>query len=253
MARSFSPAKLVALPRMTALSTARLMAELLEAAAREKMLPASLAADRNDLGEAHEALQVELGKRTAGEGDMPPVVRSADRIEDNAFGALSDWLLSFKRLPPERHPEAADAELVYEALFGQGLGFLTLRAADEWQEAEIRMRIIKDKALGAVIEKLGGKPFLDELTLAHEAYGEALGITKARPVSELPGVGKAQATALDVLRSYVLRVAAYVRESEPATAALAERLLAPLAQWKERPRKRAAPAGEAAPVSATNG
>ncbi|MRG94028.1 hypothetical protein [Polyangium spumosum] len=253
MARSFSPATLVVLPRMTAVSTARLMAELLEAAAREKKLPASLAADRNDLTAAHEILQIELGRRTAGEGDAAPGVRSADRVEDNAFGALSDWLLSFKRLPPERHPEVADAELVYEALFRQGLGFLTLRAADEWQEAEIRMRLIEEKALGPVIEKLGGKPFLDELVLAHEAYGEALGITKAKPAAEPPVVGKAQSAALDALRSYVLRVAAYVRESEPATAELAERLLAPLTQWKERPRKRAAAASESAPVSGSNG
>jgi hypothetical protein len=35
----------------------------------------------------------------------------------------------------------------------------------------------------------------------------------------------------------VLRVTAHVKKSEPDTAALAERLLAPLASYKGRPRK----------------
>ncbi|MRG92790.1 hypothetical protein [Polyangium spumosum] len=235
--RSFSPNQLVSLPRMTAVSTARLLAELLETASRELMLPSTIAADRNTLAASRETLQVELGKRVLAEGEAPPVVGVADRVEDNAFGALSDWLLSFKRLPPERHPEAAEAAKVYDALFGQGLAFLRLRAADEWQEAETRMRLLTEKGFDVVIENLGGKPFLDELAFAHTAYGEALGITKPRPTPEPPGVRKAQGEALDALRSYVLRVAAHVREGEPQTAALAERLLAPLAQWRDRPAK----------------
>ncbi|MDC3953653.1 hypothetical protein KEG38_07350 [Polyangium jinanense] len=238
MPRSFSPIQLVSLPRMTAVSTARLLAELLETAFREPMLPAPIADDRTTLSALHETLQVELGKRVVAEGEAPPVVSVVDRIEDNAFGALSDWLLSFKRLPTERHPVAADAAMVHDTLFGQGLGFLRLRAADEWQEAETRMRILKEKGLDLVIEKLGGKPFLDELTFAHTAYGEALGITKPRPASDPPSLGKAQSEAIDALRSYVLRVAAHVRENEPATAELAERLLAPLAQWRDRPSKK---------------
>ncbi|MDI1437683.1 hypothetical protein [Polyangium sorediatum] len=252
MSRSFSPTQLVALPRMTAVSTARLLAELLETASREPGLPIAIAADRNTLAVTHETLQVELGKRVFAEGEASPVVAVADRVEDNAFGALSDWLLSFKRLPVERYPAAADAARVHDALFGQGLGFLRLRAADEWQEAETRIRILMEKGFDVVIANLGGKPFLDELIFAHTAYGEALGITKARPASDPHSLGKAQGEALDALRSYVLRVAAHVRENDPATAALAERLLAPLAVWKgRRPKnRRGAAAKEAARVKA---
>ncbi|MDI3291407.1 hypothetical protein [Polyangium sp. 15x6] len=248
MSRSFSPTQLVSLPRMTAVTTARLLAELLETASREPMLPAAIADDRATLSATHEALQVELGKRVVAEGEAPPVVSAVDRVEDNAFGALSDWLLSFKRLPVERHPAAAEAAMVHDTLFGQGLGFLRLRAADEWQEAETRMRIIKEKGLDVVIEKLGGKPFLDELVFAHTAYGEALGITKPKPASDPPSLGKVQGEAIDALRSYVLRVAAHVRENQPATAELAERLLAPLAAWKGRRSKnrRSAPTNDAA-------
>jgi hypothetical protein len=212
---------------------------LLEVAARENKLPAAVAADRDELAVAHGALQGELGRRVAAEGEPAPVVRAADRIEDNAFGALSDWLLSFKRLPAEKHPEATDAQMVYDVLFAQGLGFLTLRAPDEWQEAETRVRLIAEKGLGAIIEKLGGKPFLDELEAAHAGYGEALGITKARPSPETPSVGEARDVAHEVLRSYVLRVAAHARRSAPKTGALADRLLAPLARWKDRPVKMA--------------
>ncbi|UQA58679.1 hypothetical protein [Polyangium aurulentum] len=237
MSRSFSSDSLIALPNLTAISTARLMRELLNVAATENALPAAIADDRDALAAAHEVLLIELGKRLEGEGAQKALVRSADRVEDNAFGALSDFLLAFSRLPEDRHPEAAEAQAVHDALFPQGLGFLAIRPADEWQEAETRLRLIQEKGLGTTIAKLGGTPFLVELAAAHKAYGEALGITAVKPEPEAPSVGGAREAALEALRSYVLRVAAHVKKGEPATAALAERLLEPLASYKSRPRK----------------
>jgi hypothetical protein len=252
MTRSFTASSLVTLPRLTAVSTARLMQELLNAAKAERKLPASIATDRDEVAEAYQVLQAELAKRLAAESEDGPVVRAADMVEDNAFGALSDWLSAWARLPGDRHPESADAAAVLQAIFPSGLTFLTIRPSDEWQEAEVRMRLIADKGHDDAIARLGGKPFLDELRIAHKAYGEALGITAVKQASETPALREARDTATDVVRAYVLRVSANVRKKDPESAALAQRLLAPLVNWKDRPARVSAssePSAPAAPVA----
>jgi hypothetical protein len=69
--------------------------------------------------------------------------------------------------------------------------------------------------------------------------------------AESPAVRVARDNAIDLVRSYVLRVAALVRKSDPNTEALAQRLLAPLVTWRERPAKAAAtdPAAPHAPTA----
>jgi hypothetical protein len=249
--RPISADTLVILPRLTAISTARLLQELLSAAAAEKKLPAAIVPDRDDLTQAQEALQVELAKRLTGEGEDTPVVRAADKVEDNAFGALFDWLSAFARLPANAHPESAKAGAVLQSVFADGLSFLTVRPHDEWQEAEIRARLLVEKGHDKTIEQLGGKAFLDEITSAHKAYGKALGITVAKLAPESPAIRVARDNALDVIRSYVLRVAALVRKSDPQTEALAQRLLAPLVNWRDRPAKAAVvdPVAVPAPIA----
>jgi hypothetical protein len=64
-----------------------------------------------------------------------------------------------------------------------------------------------------------------------------LGITAIRPQVDSRDVREALNNAQEALRSYALRVSAHVRKSEPASAELAERLLTPLIQWKDRPSK----------------
>ena len=125
-----------------------------------------------------------------------------------------------------------------------------MRPHDEWQEAEIRTRLLADKGYDKTIEQLGGKPFLDEITSAHKAYGEALGITIVKLAPESPAVRVARDNAIDLIRSYVLRVAALVRRSDPQTEALSQRLLAPLVNWRDRPAKAAMTDPVAAPAPA---
>ena len=247
VSRPISAETLVILPRLTAISAARLLQELLSAAKAEKKLPAAIVPDRDDLLQAQETLQVELAKRLTGEGEETPVVRAADTVEDNAFGALFDWLSAFARLPAKAHPEAAQAATVLHSVFAGGLAFLAVRPHDEWQEAELRTRLLAEKGYDKTITLLGGKPFLDEIASAHKAYGEALGITVVKVAVESPAVRVARDNAIDLVRAYVLRVAALVRRSDPNTEALAQRLLAPLVNWRDRPVKAAA-AEAAAPA-----
>jgi hypothetical protein len=242
--RSFSASSVVTLPRLSAVSAARLLQELLVAAKAEKKLPASFAADRDELAVAYDALHAELAKRLVHEGEMSPRVAAADRVEDNAFGALHDWLRAIARLPADRHPEAALAAGVLQAIYPTGLGFLAIAPENEWQEAEVRLGVMAEKGHDETIEKLGGSPFLAELEIAHAAYGAALGITAVKAAPEAPAIRATYEAALEVIRAYVLRVTAHVRRSDPSTAELSARLLAPLTTWKDRA-PRAAPQDDA--------
>ena len=136
-------------------------------------------------------------------------------------------------LPAERHPQSTTAGSVLDDAFKDGLEFLKIAPQDEWQEAEVRLAILEDKGYREAIAKLGGKPFLDELDFAHNAYGKALGITEVKPVVESPAIRDALDDLRHELRAYVLAVSSQVKRKEPATQALADRLLAPLIHWKE--------------------
>lgn len=235
MSRTYTSGSLVALPRMSALTTARLLQELIGAAKNEKKLPAAIAADQAELEEAYATLHVELAKRISAEGEAPAVVRAADLVEDTAFGALFGWLSGWARLPVDKHPEAAEAATVLQTVFPDRLSFLSIRPEDEWQEAELRLQMISDKGFDTIINELGGKPFLKELTQAHEAYGKALGITSPKAQAETPALREARNAGMEAIRDYVLRVSAHVRKKQPETAAMAERLLAPLTTFRDRP------------------
>jgi hypothetical protein len=174
-ARPISAETLVVLPRLSGISAARLARELLSAAKAEKKLPPFIVPDRDELAVVLEALHVELAKRVSGEGEDTPVVAAKGRIEDNAFGALFDFLSAWARLQAEKHPASAEASTVLREVFAGGLAFLAVRPHDEWQEAEIRLRLIADNGHEKTIAQLGGQPFLDHLAVAHKAYGEAPG------------------------------------------------------------------------------
>lgn len=246
MARSFTATNLVTLPRLSGVTAARLLTQLLTAAAHEKKLPATISAARDALIPARDTLEGEIGKRVSGAGEETPVVRAADRVEDNGFGALVDWLQSFARLPAERHPEAITAQAVLYGVFKDGLSFLRLAPVNEWQEAEVRLALLRDQGHREAISKMGGKAFLDELDFAHKAYGLAVGTTGVKPALESPAMRIALDNARHDLRAYILAVSSHVKRQEPATQALADRLLAPLVSWKDN-------ASRSAPVISPEG
>lgn len=254
MIRSFTADNIVTLPRLNGLSAARLLQELITAAKTEASGVGWLPSEIAELESAYLGIDTELTRRLTGEGRPAPVVRGADKAEDNAFIALYEWLHGWARLPVSRHPEAGDAAAVLAAVFPRGRTFLSLRPSDEWQEAELRLKLIADKGYDQIISELGGKALLSELRYVHKAYGEALGITSVKATVEPPAVGEAREAAVEALRGYVLRVSAQVRKSRPETRQLADRLLAPLIAWRDQPvgasEADATPAGNGPPARA---
>ncbi len=149
-----------------------------------------------------------------------------------------------------RRSESAQATSVLQRVFAGGLAFLAVRPHNAWQEAEIRLHLIAERDHRTTIAKLGGKPFLAHLAVAHKAHGDALGITTVNAIVETPAIRVARDAAVDVIRGYVLHVAALVRKSDPQSEAPSQRLLAPLINWRDVLPKAGISANPVAPAPA---
>jgi hypothetical protein len=103
--------------------------------------------------------------------------RPFDNASDVSWGALAGRLSAQAALPRARHPRAAQAATVLDALELRDLSWLTLKFNEQWAQAQRRLDRVASEGLRGTIDELAGAGFLDEVELAHAAYGEALGIT----------------------------------------------------------------------------
>ncbi len=231
--RTFTPDDLVALPRLDANEAVALAASLGTAAAAEGPLPAALATPLARVTEAADALTRELGPASVSTGR--PDLHLADRAEDNAVGALEEFLSAWARLPSDVEGAGVAANL-HATLFGDGgLGFLKLKARAEWAQVEARLQQFDDRKLADALASLGGTPFLTHLRAVHERYGVAAGVTQVAQPVDAPKVRAAFDALSTAMRRYVVRVASSVDESSPRSEARAEALLKPITGWVGAP------------------
>jgi hypothetical protein len=230
MTRSFTAQDLIQLPSLSAEDTVALATELATAAKAIGRLPGPLVETLGDLKNAREGLLAEIQKRSAASELDPKAARAADAVLDSAWSAFSTWLGAWGEID-NTHREAAQA--AFARLFPAGLAFLTRKYKAEWAESEARLQIIAREKIDVMVDALGGAPFLKALRRAHDAYGEALGITHAKPAaSPSANVRDARDAALAAMRDYVAQVAATVRRRKPETEALATALLRPISAWQ---------------------
>lgn len=118
---------------------------------------------------------------------------------------------------------------MYAALFPKGLQFLTLDYKDEWTESQNRLERIQMDGWDRLIAELGGKAFLESITVAHTTYGDALHITGRDMTPEPDALVRSSLEETHMcLRDYVAQVAAMCRRNEASTVDASMRLLAPL-------------------------
>ena len=232
--RSFTPDDLVVLPRLDANEAVALASSLATAAEAEGPLPAALTATLAKVTEAAAALTGELGPASVNTGR--PDLGVADRAEDNAVGALEEFLSAWSRLPSDVEGAAVAVNL-YATLFGDaGLGFLKLKARAEWAQVEARLKQFDhDRSLASNLASLGGTPFLTHLRAVHADYGVAAGVTQVAAPIDAPKVRAALDALTAAMRRYVVRVASSVDESSPRSEARAEALLKPITAWVSAP------------------
>jgi hypothetical protein len=130
----------------------------------------------------------------------------------------------------------------------QGIGFISLVGRDEYTVSDAALGVLEGEQAGLFRTLPSGAELLREVRHVHDQYGVAFHITAASPATkpETALVAKAVAEAAAATREYVAAVVGSVRRADRRTRALADRLLAPLANYGRTPAVPAAPSEEAA-------
>jgi hypothetical protein len=124
-------------------------------------------------------------------------------------------------------------------LFPDGLAFLQLAFNREHAESERRIRLIEERGLAKDLAKLVGDSFLGVLRAAHEAYGDALGITKATSVPAAPVVVVELLRELvDAISNYALQLLALASDHPEKRDAIALALV-PIDEFRTAAGRRA--------------
>jgi hypothetical protein len=240
MARSFNPNDLISLPIVDAVGAVTLAKSLESASLDEKKdhkqrkLPESVKAALDDVSEHRAALQEVLGSPSASESAL----KSADKREDAAVGALYDVLRGWARLEGEIPQGDVARRLLVHLKDDEGLSFINWSPPREWSAVETRLKIIEREKLDPAFDMLGATPVLKHLRSVHARYGEVTGATKPIVSQDSPKMRERLDALLDSIRHYVSSVTGSVQRKKPETKELADILLKPLAEWKPPRKKR---------------
>lgn len=234
MDRSFEASDMVQLPTIGVAGAIALGTELATQAHAAGKLPSPISRAFLVLDASHLLL------REAAKGRLPDAsmlesasVRDADRVLDAAWSSAFDWCTGWSKLPLDTNAaKVAIARALLAALFSAGLKFTQIGFKLEWSESQTRLDLIDAAKLDASFAALGGEAFLTTIKVAHTAYGEALGLTKAKTEVAQPSLREPLDAFLAALRVYVVRVSAHVDPEHPGSAELAKRLLGPVAKWR---------------------
>lgn len=245
MAAPFNPAEYASAPTLSASNAVPLVRTLLMVAPRGA--PPSVRGPQRQMRELAEQLRAaRLAKRKRRKAvDL----RAVDQFADASVGRLFRRLEDYSKLPPERHPLAARAEELLDAIFPEGLGFLSAKMDAQWNATEELLHLIDTEGLQADVDRIAGAEFLAEVRLAHAEYGKALGITapKAPQPAAAPNLLALLRELTAVMGEYLFQMAALAssQATAPELRAAARDALAPVDDFRRRAaRKGDAPAPE---------
>lgn len=248
----YTALSLIPLPRVGATAAVALGAQVLSAAdgqKKAKTFPKELLKPADILAEKHALLAEAVSTQVvAPEATDDALVVPLDQNIDSTWSASDLRLQGMARLPDE--PKAGEAAALRARLFPDGLKFLNKPYKEEWAESKARLDRIDAENLGPALDRLCGKEFLPAIRKAHQAYGDALGLSApgaAPTLDEAPLRGPLDAFML-ALRRFVTKVVALGDDDTPEGAALMNALLWPLDTWAPPAAKRA-PATPAEPTS----
>lgn len=254
MERTYAHVDLVQLPKVNANGGLALGKEMLTTADAQKPLPERIAKSVKKLRTSYEALRVAAqGRHLDPATPDSEAARLADRDVDAGWSGGYDWARGWAKLPGASNAEkVAAARQILAELYADGLQFTQIAFKLEWAESQTRIDYIHEKGLDAKFALLGGQDILATIRTTHDAYGKALGLTKAKAAAPTaPSLREPLEAFLAVLRSYVVRVSDHVEEGDEKSEALAQALLKPLAAWRTSAGSpQAASAGTTAPAPA---
>ena len=204
-----------------------------------KEAPAQVKAAARNLHKATSELQRVWSK-------VPPArakdARPLDTRYDNAWSALRSRIGAVASLSDGDHPDGPRADKLLAILFPTGADFLKLPYPKQWAECDKRITQIEEQNLVGDVDDIAGKPFWSHIQKMHEAYGEALGITKG------PAEQASPTLLVDPLRAAQRSIAAYLLQiaaaatHDPDFEGAARRAVAPIDDARAASARRAAAA-----------
>ncbi len=146
---------------------------------------------------------------------------------------------------------AARASDILARAFGEGLVIGRMRPREAWMELEtVRSRLVAQPALRKGLEDLVQAEVVEAMLAAHQALGDALGVTRDhKPKSTVDG-RRVIALLVQSIEQYVLCVAASATPGDAAKVARAEAALRPILTVREEARRRLRRGGTEEPVGA---
>jgi len=196
---AFDATRYETIPQTNVPGTLALIRAVITASKAPSSLPAAKKALKR-LRAAGEALRG--AHQTVAPPKLESTSKAADASMDRIWTAVEQRLAAWLELGGD---DGAEAERVHSILFPNGLSFLGFKYAEQWAEGEAILARVKAEKLTPSLEKLAGAPFVAELHARHVAYGEALGITKAK-APEADG-----ASLVEPLRAARSALATYAR------------------------------------------
>jgi hypothetical protein len=182
------------------------------------------------LGETTEALIAAEKRRPAG-GESPEKrdTAVANVNADDGWRALAGFLDAARSLPDEAVPGRAEAEALYQRVFGgAGLRFINFRPRRQWETGQRLVAILVEPAVRETLDGLGATRFVKAALAQQREFGLAYGFSQAVAVDTSVTNTRAEQYALQAaLRDYVLKVSAQVSARRPESAELARYLLQP--------------------------
>lgn len=141
-----------------------------------------------------------------------------------AWKAIRDRLAGYAAYP-KGSDERTRATAIEEVVFADGLAFLLITAARQHAESGLRIELIDELGLTEDIERLVGERFLAILRASHQAYGDALGISKATaPPAARVLVVEELRVLTDAISAYALQLLALAGDDPKRHAAVVSAL-----------------------------
>jgi hypothetical protein len=227
----------IGLPRLDVSGAVALAGELFAAAKEERNVPKSVSESLRQLKRTVKTLEEADRGRIAGDPEMDKVraleaLADAMRSSSHAWSAFDRWVGGWARLP-DGGEDAESARRVQAVLFKDGRAFMRGSPKKVWVASNQRLKLVEEKDLEEEIERLGGAVFLARIQSAHARLGERLSVVQTAKRNEVSPVLRPHLDAFrDQLRDYVVQVSATDRSKRSRERA--DRLLAPIAQWKSK-------------------
>lgn len=182
-----------------------------------------------------------------GKGDTVDA-RPVDQATDAAWRGVYLKAKGEIELSTDEGKAGAAAQLI-DALYPDGLSFITKRYPQQWAEMEKRLTKLREANLAQALSSVAGESALATLEQHHKAYGETIGVTKSpEPKGPSPNLTTERGALSDKITAYAIAVlAAHDLESEHSANA-ARQQLAPIDELRAAQRANRAPEQESPEV-----